>query len=72
MKVAIITNYWKNSQGGGVKTFLVNLVDTLKSKDVNVKVIFREGEDPDNYHGRKSKIGFSLYLSCNSQNSLVL
>ena len=32
MKIALITNYWKNSDGGGVKTYLVNLVDALQDK----------------------------------------
>lgn len=41
MKIALITNYWKNSDGGGVKTFLVNLVDALKNKGVDVSVLFR-------------------------------
>jgi hypothetical protein len=29
MKVAIVTNYWKGSQGGGVKTYLSNLAEGL-------------------------------------------
>jgi len=27
MKVVFITNYWENSDGGGIKTRIVNLVD---------------------------------------------
>ncbi len=60
MKVAIITSYWKNSAGGGVKTYVVNLVDALKDRGLNVNVLFREGVDPQNYQGRQNKIAFSL------------
>ena len=31
MKIALITNYWKNSDGGGVKTYIMNLVRKEKS-----------------------------------------
>jgi L-malate glycosyltransferase len=60
MKVAIITNYWKNSEGGGIKTYLVSLVDTLIARGGDVSVIFREGDDPQNHHGPKSKLQFSI------------
>ena len=49
MKVALITNYWKNSPGGGIKTYQVNLVDTLKDKSIDVSVFFREGDDPEHF-----------------------
>jgi len=50
MKVAIIANYWKNSSGGGVKTYLTNLVDALnKTGRVQTVVVFREGSDPENF-----------------------
>ena len=60
MKIAIITNYWKNSNGGGIKTYLVNLVDTLSNKKADVSVLFREGRDSNHYCGGKNKILFSL------------
>lgn len=60
MKIAIITNYWKNSDGGGVKTFVVNLVDTLKKRKAEMYVLFREGKDFENYHGGKNKTVFSI------------
>jgi glycosyltransferase involved in cell wall biosynthesis len=60
MKAALITNYWKNSDGGGVKTYVVNLVDALKDKGVYVSVLFREGEDPENFCGGRNKFIFPI------------
>jgi len=48
MKLALITNYWINSDGGGVRNFTKNFVDCLKEK-MDVIVFFREGEDPKNH-----------------------
>jgi hypothetical protein len=47
MKVALIANYWKESQGGGIKVYLQNLVQELAASGADVRVIFREGSDPD-------------------------
>jgi len=60
MKTALITNYWKNSDGGGVKTYLVNLVGALQNKGTDVSVLFRQGDDPENFCGGKNKIAFSF------------
>jgi hypothetical protein len=60
MKIALITNYWKKSDGGGIKTYLVNLVDALQTKGANVSVLFREGDDPEHFCGGKNKVGFSF------------
>ncbi len=60
VKIALITNYWKNSDGGGIKTYLVNLVDALKNKGADVSVIFREGDDPEHFCGGKGKVAFSF------------
>jgi hypothetical protein len=60
MKVALITSYWKNSPGGGIKTYLVNLVDALKDKSIDVSVFFREGDDPEHFCGGRNKVAFSL------------
>ncbi len=49
MKILITTTYWKKSDGGGIKTYLVNLVQELKRKGLDVDVIFEHGEDADNY-----------------------
>jgi len=58
--LVIITNYWKNSPGGGIKTYLVNLVDSLKMKDFDVRVIFREGNDPENCQVKISRFLFPM------------
>lgn len=60
MKTAIITNYWRNSDGGGVKTYLVNLVDALEKKGADVSVLFRQGDDPEHFCGGRNKIAFSF------------
>ncbi|MBP1928347.1 glycosyltransferase involved in cell wall biosynthesis [Methanolinea mesophila] len=58
MKIAIVTSYWKNSQGGGLKNYLINLVDIFKKKGYNVSVLFREGDDPQQYQCGINKIWF--------------
>jgi hypothetical protein len=55
MKIALITNYWKNSDGGGIKTYLVNLVEALQNKGADVSVLFREGDDPEHFCGGRNK-----------------
>jgi len=47
--IAIITNYWINSNGGGIREYTKNLVRELEELDTNVIVLFREGEDKNNY-----------------------
>ena len=42
MKIALITNYWKYSQVGGVRSFLINLVEELTRKNVTVKILYRD------------------------------
>lgn len=58
MRVAIVTHYWKNSPGGGVKTFLVNLYEALRDKGVDVRVVFKEGEDRENVKVQGSRFLF--------------
>jgi glycosyltransferase involved in cell wall biosynthesis len=60
MKVALICNYWKNSNGGGIKTYVVNLAEALKNKGIDINVLFREGKDPEQFYGGRNKIGFSF------------
>jgi len=60
MKVAMITNYWKNSDGGGVKNYLVNLVDALREIGIKLCVLFREGMDPHEFQGSRNKILFVI------------
>lgn len=65
MKVAFITDHWKNSRAGGGKTYFVNLVDAMQDKGVDVSVLFQKGYDPEHFYGGKNKVVFSL--SCYKQ-----
>lgn len=59
MKIVIVTNYWKESSGGGIKNYLVNLVDEFSKKnDFEIRVLFREGEDNENYRVEGNKVLF--------------
>ena len=58
--VAITTKYWKNSPGGGIKTYLLNLVDRLEGQDINVKVLFSQGLDPSQIKLSDNKLLFSV------------
>lgn len=60
MRIVLITNYWKNSDGGGVKNYVVSLVDALRKKSNEVYVFFREGDDPGQFQGGRNKLLFSL------------
>jgi glycosyltransferase involved in cell wall biosynthesis len=60
MKVATITHHWKESDGGGIRTYAVNVVYALKSKGVDVRVLFRDGVDPQEYKARRGKVTFIL------------
>ena len=61
MKIIIITNYWVNSEGGGIREYTKNFVSALsETKGVEVEVIFREGGDPNNFKMPSNKIKFSL------------
>lgn len=51
---------WKNSPGGGIKTYLVSLVGALKLKDFKVSVIFLEGTDSENYRVKDSRFLFPI------------
>jgi glycosyltransferase involved in cell wall biosynthesis len=57
LRIAILTNYWYNSRGGGLKTYLFGLTEGLKNNGINPYVVFREGYDPGNY-----KINGSKYI----------
>lgn len=60
--LALITNYWKNSPGGGVRVYTTKLMECLKklNPSLDISVIFREGVDPKNYCPSKNKIMFML------------
>jgi glycosyltransferase involved in cell wall biosynthesis len=59
-RIAIVTSYWKNSDGGGIRTYLTNLVYGLESKGLHPCVLFREGFDPENYFINGNKIIFAI------------
>lgn len=48
MKVLMTTTYWKGCPGG-IRPYLENLVQELEKSGIDVKVVFREGRDPENY-----------------------
>jgi glycosyltransferase involved in cell wall biosynthesis len=60
MKITIITNYWKNGNGGGITTYLTGLVNEFVHRNINTKVIFKYGLDPLNYHISGNKLIFSM------------
>lgn len=60
MKVAVITHHWKESDGGGIRTYVVNVVESLRSKGVDVSVLFRDGVDPQEFKARGGLVAFTL------------
>ena len=59
MRVALTTTYWKGSRGGGIGIYLVNMVEELKRRGIDVHVIYKEGEDRDNINvDAQSKLPF--------------
>lgn len=60
MTIIIITKYWKNSDGGGIKTYLTNLHQELEKNNLNVSVIFNQGSDPSNYQVAGSRFLFPI------------
>ncbi len=58
MKITIITNYWLNSQGGGVREYTKNFVNALEERGIEISVIFREGKDEKNFKMPKNKVKF--------------
>lgn len=56
MKIVIFTHYWKTSQGGGINTYIRELVDHLKHKfDINIVYTFGPF-DKNNYKIPPSRI----------------
>lgn len=60
MKVVMISNYWINSQGGGIMNYLTNLVLHINTKGIEVCVIFKEGNDRENYKVEGSRLLFII------------
>ena len=48
MKVLITTTYWKGCPGG-IRPYLENMVEELEKRGIEVRVVFKEGFDPENY-----------------------
>lgn len=60
MKIAIVTNYWKNGNGGGITAYLTGLVNEFMHRNLNTEVIFRSGLDLSNHHVSGNKLLFSI------------
>ena len=58
MKIVMITQYWKESPGGGLKVYLADLVQELSGMNGNkISVIYCNGTDPGNF-----KIGGNILV----------
>ncbi|MGB9901597.1 glycosyltransferase family 4 protein [Methanothrix sp.] len=62
MRVLITTTYWKGC-AGGIRSYVEGLVEELKKRDVDVKVAFKEGYDPENYKIKNRKFILTKLLS---------
>lgn len=61
MRFLLITAYWKNSHGGGVRVYSENLVNELKNFGIPVDVIFEEGYDPEEIQFPRTKFLFNFF-----------
>lgn len=59
MKVTIITHHWRESDGGGIRTYVVNMVDALRDRGADVRVLFRDGSDPRELQFRGGLLSFT-------------
>lgn len=59
MKLALITRYWLESPGGGIREYNKNLIRELENQGVETFVIFIEGKDKDNYQLSSNKRKFA-------------
>lgn len=62
MKVAILTHYWRTSKGGGINTYLTEVVRLLESK-TKINIIFTYGEDKNNLKLFEKKIIFRRFIA---------
>lgn len=66
MRVLITTTYWKGCSGG-IRTYVENIVEELQKRGNEVKVVFTEGYDPENYKIKNrefilTKLLYAFYL----------
>lgn len=61
MKVLMTTTYWKGCQGG-IRTYVMNLVQELQNQGIEVEVVFREGNDTENYKIMDNKSLFPVKI----------
>ncbi|MBN8667526.1 MAG: glycosyltransferase family 4 protein [Chitinophagales bacterium] len=59
-EILFISNYWKKSQGGGISTYLINLVEALKKRGIGIRVLSRHGIDPEQTILSCSKLFFVI------------
>lgn len=57
MNIVIVTHIWKGHGPGGTENYIINLVEALKKRGIKVRVVFNEGDDPENF-----KVGGSRFL----------
>lgn len=60
MTIVVITNYWRNSDGGGLKKYITNLVEELEKHGLDIHVIYRLGLDKTRKKGNEKKLIFSI------------
>ncbi len=56
------TTYWKGCLGG-IRPYLENLVLELEKGGIDVKVVFREGHDPENYKMHEEPLFINRLIS---------
>ena len=61
MRVLMTTTYWKGCPGG-IRTYVMNLVQELQSRGIEVEVAFREGKDTENYKISDTKSIFPIKM----------
>jgi len=57
MRVLMTTTYWKGCQGG-IRVYVMNLVQELQSRGIDVEVAYKEGSDDKNYKISDSNMSF--------------
>jgi glycosyltransferase involved in cell wall biosynthesis len=60
MLIALVSHYWRHSRGGGVLSYITNLVAELQKNAIVVKVVFKEGIDEGNYQIKGHRFLFPI------------